>query len=326
MTLKITPRIGEFSSPDIPLEEVKAFYTMDGCIQQAQDRHVTRPYAWSNSVTTLDGYIHFYEEDSKDVSDIALKNVDGIGHLSTADWRLLNAGWSFADAVMISGQILRDEPHAQCTISFQDLIDFRCSVLGKPCKQPLQLILSNSCNIDYETHPLLNHPDLCVVILTSPEGKVKSEAELRKRQSSQPTTKRSRLNTLYHPNEPFVPRPGTITLVEFPTSSDQNALDLTQILNWLSQKAGIRNLDVSAGGTIIRQLIDLKCLDEIRMTQTGQIIGAYNTDGIERPPLFPTTVMGKRYTVADSPLVAWKGIRTIGEHFVFLRGVLTYRH
>jgi hypothetical protein len=51
-----------------------------------------------------------------DFSDIALKNVDGVGHLSVADWKLLNAGWAHADAVLITGQIVRDEPLAQCSV------------------------------------------------------------------------------------------------------------------------------------------------------------------------------------------------------------------
>ena len=77
----------------------------------------------------------------------------------------------------------------------------------------------------------------------------------------------------------------------------------------------------------VGKFIDLKLLDEFRFTQTGQIVGAFNSLGEERPSLYPKKKVGVRnYSPDDSPLVAWKGIRTIGEHCIFFRGVFTYRH
>ncbi|KAH6570413.1 hypothetical protein BASA60_007747 [Batrachochytrium salamandrivorans] len=95
--LHITPRLGELDSPDISIEDIASFYSIDGVAVSD-----TRPYTWTNSVTTLDGIIHFGDESM--VGDVALKNVPGIGHWSEADWRLLNAGWAHADAVLITGR------------------------------------------------------------------------------------------------------------------------------------------------------------------------------------------------------------------------------
>lgn len=50
----ISPRIGEFTREIIPLEEVQTFYGLDQ-VTVPEDR----PYAWSNTVATLDGVIGY---------------------------------------------------------------------------------------------------------------------------------------------------------------------------------------------------------------------------------------------------------------------------
>lgn len=50
----ISPRIGEFTREIIPLEEIQTFYRLDQ-VTIPEDR----PYAWSNTVATLDGVIGY---------------------------------------------------------------------------------------------------------------------------------------------------------------------------------------------------------------------------------------------------------------------------
>ncbi|KAJ3215070.1 hypothetical protein HDU67_000850 [Dinochytrium kinnereticum] len=168
--IKVSPKLAEFSNENIPLDEVISFYALPSRSEQAPvPESLERPYSWSNSVLTLDGVLHFLDPGST-VSDIALKGVMDVGHHSLADYRLLNAGWSMADGVLITGQILRDEPEASCIVSFDDLCRYRTEVLGFKEKHPINLILTESCDLDFR-HPIFN-PDnpLRVVILTSNEG------------------------------------------------------------------------------------------------------------------------------------------------------------
>ncbi|KAJ3101167.1 hypothetical protein HDU96_010116 [Phlyctochytrium bullatum] len=110
----INPRLAEFKSNDISPDDIKLFYNLNH-VKPNEVQAVDLPYAWSNSVATLDGVLHFLDPGSC-VSDIALKSV--ADEDSFADYRLLNGGWSMADAVLITGQILRHEPDAKCAIRF----------------------------------------------------------------------------------------------------------------------------------------------------------------------------------------------------------------
>lgn len=72
-----------------------------------------RLYSWSMSVSTLDGFISFREPQASEATEIAMAHVKGSGSGSGIpapfafascwmfeDWRLLNAGWMMADAVL----------------------------------------------------------------------------------------------------------------------------------------------------------------------------------------------------------------------------------
>jgi hypothetical protein len=60
--LQVTPRVAEFQSEHITIDEIASFYNING-IEPPLDR----PYTWSNSVTTLDGFMHFLEDNASDV-------------------------------------------------------------------------------------------------------------------------------------------------------------------------------------------------------------------------------------------------------------------
>jgi hypothetical protein len=52
----------QFSDPQIPIAEIAEFYSL----KDVKAPNSSRPYAWSNSVTSLDGILHF-QGDSKAV-------------------------------------------------------------------------------------------------------------------------------------------------------------------------------------------------------------------------------------------------------------------
>ena len=99
------------------------------------------------------------------VSDLA---QSGTSDQSIADYRLLQFGWSLADAVLFSGQILRDEPNTSCQLKFDDIISFRRSI-GKSTDHPAQIILSKDCN--FSTDHNLFSTGLRIIIFTSQQGR-----------------------------------------------------------------------------------------------------------------------------------------------------------
>ena len=274
--------LATFSNPLIPINEIHEFYGLESI-----KAVLNRPYCWSNSITTIDGVMHFLEDDS--VSSIGMKHVEGISEWQQADWRLLNAGWAYSDAILITGQILRSETDTDCYISYEDLIDFR--IRNCKSRQPIICLISGSGEFPAE-RPIFKHHDLEIWIFTIDANRDNLE---------------SRFNS--YPN---------IKIHSFGSE-----INIEQLMVYLKQQ-GISYLDVSGGGSIIRAMLDLKQLDEIRFTMAGHLAGFKNSTGLNRPLLHPSH--GKSYTPSDAPLVSWNGIRTIGRHHIFFRGVLQYRH
>jgi riboflavin biosynthesis pyrimidine reductase len=167
----------------------------------------------------------------------------------------------------------------------------RVNILKKPSTQPLLVVISNTGDFPLD-RPCFGHSDQAVLILTSPEGK---------RDLTQRLAKSAII--------------GQLQIEEFVGS----AKDLVFLL----KGRGINLLDVSSGGRMIRSFIDAEILDEIRMTKAGQLIGSFNSVGGKRPSLFPEE--GKSYSPHNSPLVSWRAIRTVGEYFIFFRGMFKYR-
>jgi riboflavin biosynthesis pyrimidine reductase len=154
----IKPRLCEFSDPMIPMAEMNDFYS----INNLDIEDSTVPYTWSNSVISLDGIMHF--KGKSQISDISLSSLT---ETAMADYRLLHFGWSLADAVLFSGQILRDEPQTSCQIKFDDIISFRRS-MGKQSDHPLQLIISKECDFPHD-HSIFSSA-LQIILITSQKG------------------------------------------------------------------------------------------------------------------------------------------------------------
>jgi riboflavin biosynthesis pyrimidine reductase len=280
-------KIKEFSEAFVSIDDISDFYSVsnvnhNGC------------YCWSNSLTSIDGILSFKEANST-VSNVGLKSLteDYI-----ADYRLLNAGWAFADAILISGQNVRSEPLLELSIEFDDLIDYRQRVLGKSF-QPAVVIISPSGDLCWD-RPLFHLPGRQILVYSSGQGYDRVKLSLR---DAQPSGNSWSAITILNLDQMEGERP------------------LVKLMNNLTQK-GIKFVDVSAGGKIISSLIELQLLSEIRYTMAGHIIGPLNSTYEQRPSLFPAD--RKSFLPEKTPLVIWKGIRCLGDHFIFLRGVLDY--
>lgn len=99
-----------FSSPPT-LTELQSFYSLPSTIP------LSRPDTWSNTATTLDGYTSFLDA-SKTVKDITLSSCHPA--CNKADFRILQYGWSTANAVLISGKSLWSEPNSTFEVIHND--------------------------------------------------------------------------------------------------------------------------------------------------------------------------------------------------------------
>ncbi|KAJ3271580.1 hypothetical protein HDV01_006542 [Terramyces sp. JEL0728] len=285
--MHITPRIGEFSDPCIPIDEIKAFYTLENV-----DLGDIYPYSWSNSIVTLDGVLSFLE-DGYTVDAVGLKHVQEVKPLQLADFRLLNAGWAYADAVLISGEIIRTEKTAGCIVVFEDLLELRKS-LGRASLQPIQCVVSRECKFPVD-RPIFQTEGLKVIVFTTSAGKCNLENVF----------KDSKITS-------------TVQIIS------NDSLGLDWVFSRMKQ-IGINYLDVSTGGKVIRTLIGSGLLREIRKTVSGQYAGPLNSKNEKRPKLFDENSEAN-FHPSFSPLIYWKGIRMMGEHFIFHRGIIEYRH
>ncbi|KAG5460708.1 MAG: hypothetical protein BJ554DRAFT_7206 [Olpidium bornovanus] len=301
------PTLSEFSDADVPLREVTSFLDVTGRPVAAD-----RPYAWSNTVRTLGpsvkaGTMGFEPDRAQPPAagpDVALKHVPGVGRGAAADWRLVAAGWSNADAVLVSGAILRDENADGWVVSDPDLLEHRKSVLRRSREQPVQAVLSRNCEFDFGL-PVFRREDVDVVVLTSKEGRRRGEERAARALGGS------------------VPR--RLRFVEFVEGA--TGIDLRRAFEYLRKVLGVEYLDVACGGSVLRQLIDLKLLDELRCTVSGAFAGSLSSSGQPRPTQFAEDdERHRRFSKDDCPLVRWIGIRTLGEHHIFLRGEWMYRH
>lgn len=208
----IKPRISEFTDPMIPICEMNEFYS----IENIDETDSTLPYTWSNSIITLDGIMHF-KGDSQ-ISDIAMS---GLSENSIADYRLLQFGWSLADAVLFSGQILRDEPYTSCKLMFNDIIEFRRRI-GKCNDHPIQLIISKECNFPLD-HSIFSS-GLRIIVMTSKVGwdKIQSNLDLKLKENV------------------------TVMIIN-------DCDSIHHILQRLKREQNIKYLDISTGGKLINQ-------------------------------------------------------------------------
>jgi riboflavin biosynthesis pyrimidine reductase len=315
-TFSVTPRLAEFSSELIPIPEITAFYTLDHALNyQTPDR----PYTWSNTVCSVDGVISFLEPGTSAGKEIALGHIPRSG--SGSDWRLLNGGWMFADAVVSSGTNLRTEPDLLYSPHFEDLQNYRLNVLKKPKAHPLQVIITRSGDIPFTHNLFQQHCDVEKLILTSVDGIKRVFENARKTMSLESSISTSDIEQAL-----FVKWNTRVKAIKNSSRSGENGNDdmnLIEAWRYLRQEEKIEFLDVSAGSVVISQLLQQKLLDEYRFTLSGSVFGHTNSNGKRRTLNF---VESLHFTPNTSPLLHYVGIRLFGEHHLFVRALWEYRH
>ncbi|KAJ3096024.1 hypothetical protein HK100_005660 [Physocladia obscura] len=281
--VSVVPRLAEFSDPLVPMSELAAFYS----VHTVNLPHL-RPYTWSNSMLSLDGFMNFnstpppllpadYVQLASDRSnllvhgsvenDICLKQHPEAGKYSIADYRLLNAGWVYADAVLSSGPCIRHDLGLVTVPVFPDMLEFRKNVLGKS-DLPVQIIItSNAKSFPYSKHAIFNRSDLCVVVISPYQDSIAAQHAFQESRSLTPTSSRLWTESTDAPREP-----GTVRFVSLENENNNDGVDLNNVMCWIRRALNCEFLEIDAGGSVIRNMIDEKLLDEVRMTQVGQIV------------------------------------------------------
>jgi len=286
-------QVVSFKEALISIPDVLDFYSLDSITVPE-----TRPYAWTMSVSSLDGLLSFREPGALGAHEIAMAHIKDSGSLS--DWRLLNGGWMIADAVLGTGLILKAEPGIKWIPHFEDMANYRVNVLKKS-KSPLAAVLSGSGDVDL-SHPMFHDPDIHAVLFTSKVG-------------------HSKLSSSEHLLE------GTNTKIEVVGETPVfGGDDLRKVYSLLFDKYNVKLLDVTAGGVAIGALAWHKLVDEMRVTVSGQLVGGISTTGEKRPPLFPGPPGDACFTHMTNPLLKNHKIGTFGFHHIFVRALVQYRH
>eukprot|EP00297_Palpitomonas_bilix_P013066 CAMPEP_0113897130 /NCGR_PEP_ID=MMETSP0780_2-20120614/18477_1 /TAXON_ID=652834 /ORGANISM="Palpitomonas bilix" /LENGTH=304 /DNA_ID=CAMNT_0000888497 /DNA_START=155 /DNA_END=1069 /DNA_ORIENTATION=+ /assembly_acc=CAM_ASM_000599 len=295
-----SPFLGTFSGEELGIGEISEFYSVDGRV----DVPDMRPFVWSNSVISLDGKLGFLEAGSMDSKAVALNHIPN--SCAKADWKLLNAGWAIADAVVGTGAILRAEPDIKFVPSmFPDLIEWR-KTLNRREPLPASVIVSGSGNID-PNHTLFADTSYRTVVYTTRRGKERIEKSAEEQGGAHLLSNAQ----------------CEVRVCE--AEGDPSSVGWKAMMKELRVKDGVRYLDVSAGGVVIAELIQEKVLDEVRATVAGHFMGGAATSGVERPNIF-TPARGKAFTHENNPVLRYDGMRALGRYLLFLRATVEYRH
>ena len=310
---------------------------------------LSRPFTWSNTVSSVDSVISFAEASSRGPEEVALKHLGASTSAGcTTDYRLLQTGWALADAVLVTGAILRAEPALRCVPTDPGITGAAAAALAaaderqplgteqvERASSPLQVVLSASCDFlarDFQPR--------CELVWGSSDGGARALVCTTPRTYAR-LQESGVLNTL-----PSHVRVKGIRGRDSCAKGADEQVDLVAMMAALRDEHGVERLDVSAGGVVIRDLIRLRLLDELRLTLAGQLCGPLSSGGLLRPSLFPAVdVDGDAAAAAaaadgpvatfgpeSSPLLKYVGIRSIRQpgddhaSHLFLRCRMQYRH
>jgi len=288
MEHKNAGKVSIFTSEKVSLQELIDMYGLDSVEVPSH-----RPYIWSQTVTSFEGVMSILESNRTGPEEVAMKHIPESG--SESDFRVLQCGWMYADAILISSTILENEPNATLDLVYDDLIQYRTQVLQKP-NQALKVIVTTR-TLDVQKHNIWKLKGEKLIITT--------EESMRQTLSSNPADLLQKYN---------------VNFATFPLTNGK--IPVVDIVSYLKLKKGVNFLEISSGPQIMNQFFKHTLIDETRLTKAGILYGFLSSEGISRP-IFGNAV---QFVGDTSPLLEYIGIRLYGKHHLFLRGKWTYRH
>lgn len=306
--LGIFPEVSKFEHSSLTESEIESFYKLPS-------EHLVpdnRPYIWSNSVASIDGVTSFPTDSSKKSEALhssPLIALSGVSPDAYSDWTLLNAGWAYADAVLSSGEILRQEP-TTTYVPYREMMDFRHNILKKE-GQPVNVIITASGNVS-DTHPIISSSTIQTLLFTSVNGWENITKKWTFIQQNSPEHQQFEGYISYNFKDI------NTTVIVFEHTMNAGHLNFHQIFQILRQQYNVKYLDVTAGSVILGKLIEEKLLDEYRLTQSGVFLG--QSLGRSGMPKFHLP-----FDMPLCPLLRFEGVRLGANlHHIFLRSTVDY--
>ncbi|MDI6720859.1 MAG: dihydrofolate reductase family protein [Candidatus Aenigmarchaeota archaeon] len=264
----------KFSGYEGTVEEFANFYRID---EKMIPRN--RPYSWYMAVVSADGFMSFREKGGDPLIFAGGKGIAG-GHRADekgmegaiTDYRALEFGWVYADAILGSAEIIRQEPEQEWNATSPDFLQYRKNVLKK-YNLPIRVVVTGRGDINMK-EPIFNSDAYKTLILTSEKGK-----EAIEQQVAGLDVDPLKNTKLYVYGEKIVE-------------------DFTDAFKMLRHDWNVRILDIQGGPRLAGQILFSKLIDELHLTRSPLIIGSLNSEGKPRPTLFE----GVSFDPYNSPL------------------------
>jgi riboflavin biosynthesis pyrimidine reductase len=312
---------GQGSATFMDTKDCVDFLLCDGSGQPENSKKSL--FVTSNSVMSFDGLLSFWDpiEGSRNggigPDEIALKHHEPVRN-SDGDWKMLNAGWMLADAVLLTANILFCEPNVICVPHFIDMQNYRSSELNK-ADGPLHVILVSANNYqrllqEFGSDSPIFQKAHCLIALRL-AGFLDSTAA---------SDAVNSLKQHFHAVNIHVKPYGALDDSDHQSvNQHQSAIFFRQLFDDLYIRYKVHRLEINAGGKVLAILVELGLLDEMRMTVSGQLVGSFNGRGERRPSLFPSN---RHWAATNNPHLIFKRLKQFGQQLVFYRCQLIYRH
>jgi riboflavin biosynthesis pyrimidine reductase len=293
--------IKSFTASQVPLNELKEFYRLDGT-KLPRDR----PYLWNIYVMSLTGIVSFLEHKNSDSSvglggrGISLRNLEGVlpeADGAESDHRCLCFGWAVADAIIAGANILRVEPKVTFKVPYRDMNEYRRIELGKELPPIRVLLTRNGFNSEELKSPIFHSGEFKTIIATSKIGFRAMESEA----------------------EELSPHLSPLDSCIFETFGDSQ-VDLGELMKCLKVKYGVNLADLEGGPRTSHEFFMGRLVDEFRVTISPVFIDSLNIEGERRP----ISLEGSGYDTANAPTGNIIGRRNYGE-YTFLRSTVNFR-
>eukprot|EP00051_Salpingoeca_urceolata_P030912 m.942 g.942 ORF g.942 m.942 type:complete len:292 (+) comp362_c0_seq1:130-1005(+) len=216
------------------------------------------PYVWCNACATIDGRISFgsgtQQHDAPPVRHVGEVLPPGRGSFgSKLDLLSLYTGWTLADAVIGSGEILRAEPRVTWTPNYHEFPMLRHVRCGQSRTHvPVAVVATQSGDLDPK-HPMFSR-DAPTVVCTNDAG-----ADRLVGVGLPPDVKILRLAPACEP------------------------VDFGRMLHELQRTLGLSVFDCAGGGRLLGAFVTQGLINEVRLTLAAQIAGACDAHGEPLP-------------------------------------------
>lgn len=274
----------KFSGPDVSIEEMDSFYKID-----EKEIPIDRPYIWSMFVETADGIVSFLEPEHPN-EDIGLLGAGIAGrHFGNEgaeiDWRLLQHGWSVADAIVAGSGILKAKPSITWLPIDEDLLSIHKKKLSE--RKPLRVVITGKGFSREELEKFIvlkDSPDFDTLVAVTEKGIFSMEKNLQ-----------------------------DLGLTDKFVTFGKDSVDMVSLVKSLREDYKVRFLDLQGGPNVVGQFLKNGLVDEYRLTVSPLIAGSKSSSDKKRP-----TPVETHFTPEEARNLEMTGLKEF-DSYLFLR-------